>query len=609
MQSKGFYIKSIIATGDGKETTQVDFKMGCNLIFGPSDTGKSAIFSVINFLLGKEGNPKEVPEGVGYDVYYMEFVTLHDDNIHTAKRKHNEKKILVKECSFSDFEKKGNTGTLYVLTGKKNNYSNYLMNLNGHSNEPQLKKSYTEKSALTFTWIRHLILADENRIVSEYPIFNPSGQFTYQTLERSLIYYLTTGNDDKSFAPAEKEDLRKSRVRGMIDITNENIANIESRIFKLGDVSYADFKDDGAMHSIQSQLDTENERLNLLHNNINADEEEKRVLLSKILFAKEFLRRMTMLEKHYLVDLSRYEYLNKGTALFDVIDEIHECPICHSNIEDSSKIDDRFKNAINESYKEVASKLADIRTLVEGKKNELIKLETELKNTEDSIRCMNLQMKSFVINLQSLKNMLLKYQENIEKRSELNYLNEESRNLYTKLAILNEELKSKSTNTGYNRITNIKDDFCEILKAKLMNWNIIGNIPVVFNEDSFDFVFGGKKRLSCGKGTRGVTCSAILMTLLEFCDKNNIPFSSLLVLDSPLTAHFNEGKMDVEEITQTRFFKYCNDHIFDYQLIIIDNKAPNEEDRKVLNNIHYIDFSKEGRNGFYPKKGDLQIDS
>ena len=363
------------------------------------------------------------------------------------------------------------------------------------------------------------------------------------------------------------------------------------------------------MHAIQSQLDTENGRLNQLHNDINADEEKKRVLLSKILFVKEFLRRMTMLEKHYLVDLSRYEYLNKGTALFDVIDEIHECPICHSKIADYSKIDGRFKNAISEGYKEVASKLADIRTLVEGKKNELIKLETDLKNTEHLIRSINLQMNSFVINLQSLKNMLQKYQENIEKKSELNYLNHESRHLYTKLSILKEELKNKSTNTGYNRMTNIKDDFCEILKAKLMNWNIIGNVPIVFNEDSFDFVFGGKKRLSCGKGTRGVTCSAILMTLLEFCDKNNIPFSSLLVLDSPLTAHFNEKKMHAEKTTQAHFFKYCNNNISDYQLIIIDNKAPNEEERKILNNIHYIDFSKEGRNGFYPKKGNSQINT
>ena len=115
----------------------------------------------------------------------------------------------------------------------------------------------------------------------------------------------------------------------------------------------------------------------------------------------------------------------------------------------------------------------------------------------------------------------------------------------------------------------------------------------------FDFVLGGKKRLTCGKGARGVTCSAILMTLLEYCDEKNIPFSNLLVLDSPITAHFDEETEDLDETTQSKFFKYCNDNINDYQLIIIDNKSPNEEERRVLTNINYIEFSKNGRNGFY----------
>ena len=133
-----------------------------------------------------------------------------------------------------------------------------------------------------------------------------------------------------------------------------------------------------------------------------------------------------------------------------------------------------------------------------------------------------------------------------------------------------------------------------------MYWNVIGeNDPVVFDENGFDFVIGGKKRLTCGKGARGVTCSAILMTLLEFCQLKDIPFSNVLVLDSPITAHFTDGKVPVEETTQSQFFKYCNERINDYQLIIIDNKSPKSNERENLSNINFIEFSKDGRNGFY----------
>ena len=50
MKSKGFYIKSVIAVGEGMITSRVDFKDGCNLLFGPSEMGKSSVFSLIDFI-------------------------------------------------------------------------------------------------------------------------------------------------------------------------------------------------------------------------------------------------------------------------------------------------------------------------------------------------------------------------------------------------------------------------------------------------------------------------------------------------------------------------------------------------------------------------------
>lgn len=90
------------------------------------------------------------------------------------------------------------------------------------------------------------------------------------------------------------------------------------------------------------------------------------------------------------------------------------------------------------------------------------------------------------------------------------------------------------------------------------------------------------------------------MTLAEYCIKHDIPFTRTLVIDSPITAHFSDAKMSPEETTQNRFFKYLNDAEMDYQLIIMDNKSPNEEERKLLSNINYIEFSSDGRQGFYP---------
>ena len=66
--------------------------------------------------------------------------------------------------------------------------------------------------------------------------------------------------------------------------------------------------------------------------------------------------------------------------------------------------------------------------------------------------------------------------------------------------------------------------------------------------------------------------------------------AKLLLTDNTLYA---------DETTQSKFFKYCNENIKDYQLIIIDNKAPNIKERETLSDINYIEFSEDGRNGFY----------
>ena len=272
-------------------------------------------------------------------------------------------------------------------------------------------------------------------------------------------------------------------------------------------------------------------------------------------------------------------------------------------------MDQDYLEAIESECGILQSKITDIRKMIGKKKNLLEIINKQEEEIMGNIDKVNADINGFSATLETLQSTLQKYQENIEKKAEVKFLGEELNRLYQKLALLKAQGSTKPQEP-YVRTTNIREDFCNKLKAKLVDWSVLENsAAVVFDESGFDFILGGKKRLSCGKGARGVTCSAILMTLLEYCDDKGIPFSNLLVLDSPITAHFSKKKVKNDEIseekvllddtTQSKFFKYCNDNINDYQLIIIDNKSPNEAEREVLNNINYIEFSESGRNGFY----------
>ena len=68
MNKYGFFIKKLQLEGSDKETVSVEFKKGLNVIYGPSDTGKTFIYQSIDYMLGASKIPKDIPEAKGYDL-------------------------------------------------------------------------------------------------------------------------------------------------------------------------------------------------------------------------------------------------------------------------------------------------------------------------------------------------------------------------------------------------------------------------------------------------------------------------------------------------------------------------------------------------------------
>lgn len=60
-------IRFIVFVGPRKEPAELNFGSGLNLIYGPSNSGKSSILDGIDFMLGRERPLKELPEHEGYD--------------------------------------------------------------------------------------------------------------------------------------------------------------------------------------------------------------------------------------------------------------------------------------------------------------------------------------------------------------------------------------------------------------------------------------------------------------------------------------------------------------------------------------------------------------
>lgn len=66
-----FYIKQITASGDKVQFSEVSFRDGVNIIYGPSNAGKSYIINCINFMFA--GDPPFTKSATGYDTISMPF--------------------------------------------------------------------------------------------------------------------------------------------------------------------------------------------------------------------------------------------------------------------------------------------------------------------------------------------------------------------------------------------------------------------------------------------------------------------------------------------------------------------------------------------------------
>lgn len=473
MKNKGFYIKSLVATGRNVPDARIDFTKGCNLIFGKSDTGKSHILHLIEYLLGKKKLEATVVEGREYDCYYLEIAEYSNDNTFTIQRKLNDNKATVKPIPYKNFLDENIKGEYFYISAPKNKkaLSSFLLELCGFQSDISLKKSSHDKTSLSYTSIRHLILANENRVVSENPIFNPSNQRTDATLEKSIIYYLTSGMDDTNFNPPEKPEIKRAKIQGKMEIIDNVIKVKENQIIEIGDTDYADFSDPSFLKEYQKSFDKTAKELNRLNEQRRNLESKISALRSKQIFMESFLNRLKLLHEHYDLDIDRYDFIYQGHQVIELIGDNSICPLCKSHL-DAQNIEEGFAEALKSEFSNLIQRKEESAGMIRSKEHELEDLLGLIQNLSSELSSLIEKIRNIEFKIDGIRETLIRYQHNIENKTRLNDLQEETQNLRVEYAKLEKDLKGISQKLEpYNKESNIKDEFCNLLKQKLQEWN------------------------------------------------------------------------------------------------------------------------------------------
>jgi DNA repair exonuclease SbcCD ATPase subunit len=596
MNKYGFFIEKLELLGDSVETVSIKFEKGLNVIYGPSDTGKTFIFQCIDYMLGDSSSPKEIPESKKFNMIYLFITTLNGENFK-----------LERALSGSDYKvenlKDNTTFELTYKNGTNNkSISDFLLDILNLSNKKIRKNAAGETKNLYFQQLKRFFLVDEVEIITEKSLI-VSGQYTEKTFEENVFKFLLTGQDDSNIIVSLKPKDVQNKT-GKLEVYNELISQIETQ---LKDIDYK--KVDEQIEKLNTKIsEFKNEKFSL-SKELSQLNSEKNNLIKEIDGYKkswvnlgEILKRSSILKKQYTSDISRLKATIELGTMFP--DKKTSCPVCDSSITESLDMD----NLISATKSEI-DKI--FKLLIEVEKSESIfiqdknDLENKIQTKEEELKTIILDIENEVNN--KIESIVSQIQQYTDKKEELTKIKLLKDNLNDYISVRDEikqivdNNKKNNKETNYEKLTiTLLDPIITNIKTILISINFenIESANIGFSEENLDIFIGQKNRKDHGKGYRAILYATFIVSVLEFLRTKDYQIG-LAVIDSPLNPYKPDDKDKREKVPTNlaeEFYRYLAENIIEEQVILMENtEIPND----IKDNVHYIKFTKE--NGFLPK--------
>ncbi|MCK2005125.1 AAA family ATPase [[Brevibacterium] frigoritolerans] len=613
MNKMGFYINKLRVSGPNVKDASVAFETGLNIISGPSDTGKSYIFECINYMLGSSDVPKKIKESEGYSFILME-ISLYSGKTYTLKRTFGKNTVEIFDSPSHSIKQI----TPEILSckhdkEKTNNLSAFLLSKSGFAHPSYvLKKKTGDTRTVSFRDFPIFITIDETKVIKDKsPIL--SGQFVNATVEKSVFKFIVSGLDDSQKGGTLKDDnASKVKLEGQIELLERLIYEEEKSLFEFPVVDvFLEIDIESEMQEMQEELQDINteiiEQTSIRRNLWNKIEEDK----SKYIAASELLTRFNLLEEQYKSDLKRLSFVREGNYYFSQLN-LSVCPYCNQRVEDThEKVcapldnDVNLSKSIEAEINKINIQIKDLESTIKEttlEQSELLEeIERNKEKYESILMRINQKLEPKETNLKEKIDSFLQQRDlatdyNVRKKK-IEYLTKEK-------IFVEDNLKKQPEKITLNEndgvVLNAYQDFCEFMSNVLKRWNFSKETNVIFKDGQF--YVDNKLSKDYGKGYRAIIYSAFTISLMEYCNEKKLPHPGFVVLDSPLTTYQGKKSNRVDEVSddiQTAFFKDLSKIGDEVQIIILENKEPDES---VKDKMKYIEFTKDkntGRYGFF----------
>ena len=614
----GFYLSWLRLTGPDVDDAEVTFNPGLNVLWGASETGKSFIFTCIDFMLGRSTPPKNIDELNGYTIGWLGFVER-------AGKKH---RVLERSLKGGDFR-------LYDADGKDWSLSSPQIILGEHSptrtdtiSHLFLSTAGMEKAMLllakgrattrqmSFRDVARATMINEVRIIAELPPVFPTGQRDSKTSEMATFSYLITGDDWAGVIAAPDIKQEKATWRGKNELYEQLIAELKNEVGEKppsqNDITDRIAASDTRIAEVTTKIEESNKIIVELMTTRKMAWEGAHKVRTRLAVVAQLKDRFEQLLKQYKSDMDRLRFISEGDYFLAQLGEPH-CPFCGLPLEEHSakKLqEEAAKGSIQEAAIEEAKKIeANVRDLEEtlaalrGEEGQLgiqvNQRQIQIANAEKTIR------QELEPRIGADKKELAELIEGRGKLLSLRGAIERLRVLTVRHQALGKEPKQSrkggppkpSPDPDAAHLRKLADEIAAILTE----WRYLKTGVVEFDKE-MDLVVAGQPRRNRGKGIRAVLHSAFTIGVMKHCESRKLKHTGLLVLDSPLTSYKEKDYQEVTEDIQIGFFEYLL-KLPDYQQVIVfENKEPHASILPRLRHTHFSGMLGGNCAGFIPPR-------
>jgi hypothetical protein len=612
----GLQISAVRVVGGGKTPAEVNFAPGFNVISGASNTGKSYILQCIDYALGAGKAPKQIEESVGYETVQLDLVSKAKDRI-TLQRS-----LKGGDARISGTDTNGRPISSRLLAEKHNatdpnTISGFFLQESGLWGKKVRTNKDGDLRSLSFRDLARLIIVDETRIISEAsPIL--TGQYTSDTVERSVFNLLLSGVDDSSIIAIETKRQRRLRLKTQGQILGQMIDKAEKQLQNL-DSEPASLRD--RKHNLDTAIRTHREHIEESADEINKQEQIRQGAWHSFQQAEakrssneELLARFRLLEQHYRNDIARLTAIVEADHFFRQLRQ-ERCPLCgappesHDDTAACRPESPELANLREACVQEISKINVLLRDLVGTTTNvesEVSRLTTEAAGQRKILSDAALTIKerlapkaaSQQLALEGLYNARTTVAEASALLGRIQEMRAERQECESAMLERTEEPKYSPA-----MISQAVEGFTLEVQELLKSWAYPELTRVTFSEEDADLIISGHRRATEGKGLRAISHAGFVIGLMMYCRQVDRPHPGFVVLDSPLVTYKRRDVEQGEAIpddVKSAFFSMLSDISPDAQIIVLENEDPPAAVQQRINYQHFSRSHEMGRYGFFP---------